>query len=574
MDDLEAVGMKREAGLFSNWTFETFAPGSIPRTKYNAFRRIHRKADVCFELLARFEELSRGRTVVDWCKVSSLAASLNRQVRILVDLLQVMNPVEFMDAHDWFAKISFYARMATEHVAVAATPPYFLSTTEQGLDQPFGRVREHLGDAAVSGLIVCPSLYQYFVEANDLRPELDALLRQLDLGDEALVGAVSEKLVSMILAVDLPERLRTELEIEAMELTQGRGPLEVLTFVGNGDEAVLVGRQGGVRAADFGAAWLGAVACKFSPTVLNMRLGLGLADEEHGLTVLACPEGTSRGDAPCAPWGVHQSGALVHRLERIAPRVNQLHVFRAQGEALRPEQCKSLHDLTCLCLERGLAQVFAFAGEPARGLAGIKQMRLEIPVVINAFNLGGGFFPTAAERAVISMEDVRSIPAWSFLLGLVNPVVSWPMAEGGDVQGAPSMPHYSSYAVLAQFFMHCTLRLEQNLYAVECHCDDARKKYVQFRCMFGGDVLENRLRRIKIVRTVMEGEGFEVKSRGNYLEAVRSSEEDVYLQRNLVCLGLLVAWLQVEGASLAVMEADKGAAVFRALLGESRSNPL
>jgi hypothetical protein len=561
--------------LFSHWSFASFAPGSIPRAKYNAFRHIHRKAEVCFELLARFEELSLGRAVVDWYRVSSLAAGLNRQVRTLVDLLQVMNPVEFMDAHDWFAKISFYARMATEHVAAAATPPYFLPLPPSGSEHPYGWVRAYLSDTAQPGLIVCPSLYQYFVEANDLRPRLDALARQLDLGDEGLVAAVSEKLVAMILAAELPERLRTDLEIEAMELTRGRGLLEVLTFAGSGGESVLIGRQDGVRAADFGAAWLEAVAGKFSPMALGLRLGLGLADEEHAWTVLACPQGTSRADAPCVQREVRpHAGALVRRLEQIVPRVSRLHVFRAQGEALRPEQCKSLHDLACLCLERGLAQIFALAGEPSRGLAGIKQMRLEIPVVINAFNLGGGLFPTAAERAVISMEDVRSIPAWSFLLGLVNPVVSWPPPARGDGQDSLPAPHYSSYAVLSQFFMHCTLRLAQNLYAVECHCEDAAPKYVQFRCMFGGGILADRVRRMEIVRVVLEGEGFEVNSRGNYLEAMRSGTEDVFLQRNLVCLGLLVAWLQVEGPSLAARDAAAGAAVFEALLGESRSNPL
>lgn len=566
-----------DSRLFAYWTFESFSPGSIPRQKYNAFQRLHRKTEVCFELLARFEELATGRAVIDWCRVSSLVGSLTGQIRVLVDLLQSMNSVEFMDAHDWFAKIGFYARMATEHAAIAATPPYLENVSRIRAGHPLAWVRMHLPDRGDgSGLVVTPSLYQYLVEANDLRPRLDVLLRQLDLADEALVEAVSEKLVSMLQAAGLPERLRAELEIEAMELTPAGGLLEVLVLLGSGEDAVVVGRLGGVRAADFFKAWVAAVCCKFSPSALTLRLGLGLADEEHPLTVLAYPSAAGGTDS-CDLWrGEPQAPALLRRLEQITPRVSRLHVFRAQGEALRPEQCRSLHDLVCLCLERGLSQIFAFAGEPARGLAGIKQMRLEIPVVINTFNLGDGLFPTAAERAVISMEDVRSTPAWSFLLGLVNPVVSWPAPEHGEAPHgeASPMPHYSSYAVMAQCFMHCTLRLEQNLYVVECRCEDEEPGYIQFRCMFGGGAVRERVRRVEIVRAVLETEGFSVDSRGNYLTAMRSGAEDVVLQRNLVGLGVLVAWLQVRGGVVAALEVDEGVAAFRRTLVESRSNPL
>ena len=567
----------REFGLFSHWTFEAFAPGSIPRVKYNAFRDIHRQSAYCFSQLARFDELVTGDRVVDWCTVSKLTSRLILSIRKLVDLLQLMNPVEFMDAHDWFAKLGFYARMSVEHAAIPATPPYVLDAEQLGPDHPLAWVRARLPRKSGPGLVIPPSLYQFLVEANDLRPQLDVLLRQLDLADEALVEAASEKIVTMILAAHLPERLRAELEIEAMELAPGGGLLELRIFVGSGAEAELVGRVRRVRAADFFPAWLAAVSCKFSPAALTLRLNLGLADEEHPLTVLVGPDDGSEGESSCDLWeGEPDSGALVQRMAQIVPRVSQLHVFRAQGEALRPEQCRSLHDLVCLCLERGLSQIFAFAGEPSRGLAGIKQMRLEIPVVINTFNLGGGLFPTAAERAVISMEDVRSVPAWSFLLGLVSPAVSWPHPAHADApHGEVSpMPHYSSYAVLSQFFMHCTLRLEQNLYAVECRCEDGQPLYIHFRCMFWGASLTERVRRVEIVRAILEGEGFGVDARGNYLVATRTCEQDVHLQRSLVSLGMLVSWLQVGGSSLSAMEAGEGARAFGDLQSQSRSNPL
>jgi len=296
-----------------------------------------------------------------------------------------------------------------------------------------------------------------------------------------------------------------------------------------------------------------------------------MADGEELFAVVATPAGQVEplpaSPLPCIP----DATALVRRLEQVLPRVTQLHVFQAQGLILSQKHCRSLHDLVCLCLERGLSQIFAFAGLPARGLAGIKQMRLEIPVVINTFNLGGGLFPSAAERSVITVEDVRSIPAWSLLLGLTCPDILWAGARR-DEEG--DMPHSSSYAVLSQFFMHCTLRLGQNLYVAECRCEDGVEKYVHFRFKGGNGDKAARARRLEIMRLVLEGEGFAVSSCGDYLEALRVGEKDVLLQRNLVSLGVLVAWIQTTGVEvLGTFRAEQGLARFRNLLTSSLSSP-
>lgn len=565
--------MIRESELFSHWSFESFTPGSIPRVKYNAFVRIHGQTSQCFSLLARFEELSMGRAVVDWCRVSGLAARLNAAIRDLVDQLQIMNPVEFMDAHDWVAKLNFYTRLATEHAALSARPPYLDTVDSSEAQDAHSRILHQLpAEYAGPVLVTTPSLYQYFIEANDLRDRLDALLGRLDATNEVATRELSAQAQALIRSGRLPQRLQAELEIAAVELAPAGKHIELRVLAGEGDDAALIGEDSGVRPADFFSAWLEAAACKFSPRALALRLSRGLADDEHPLTVAAFPADGPGPARTCRLWaGRADAAALVARLDRILPRVTRLHVFKAQGEVLRPEHCRSLHDLVCLCMERGLAQIFSFAGQPARGLAGIKQLRLEIPVVINIFNLGGGLFPSAAERTAISMEDVRSIPCWSLLLGLVCPAVAW---SGASQDESLSMPHYSSYAVLSQFFMHCTLRLEQNLYVAECSCADGAEKYVRFRFKGGAGTRAQRGARLGIMRLILEGEGFDVVSRGDYLEAMRSGEEDVQLQRNLVCLGLLMAWVQSLGVeSLGGMTPERGRDAFRDLFVSSLSDP-
>jgi hypothetical protein len=117
-------------------------------------------------------------------------------------------------------------------------------------------------------LILTPSLYQYFIEANDLRANLDAVLRKLDLDNKIATEDLGGKARVLIRAGTLPQRLQSELEIAAVELAPGGKLLEFRIFAGTGPSAVLIGKSGGVRPADFVSAWLEAAACKFSSSAL------------------------------------------------------------------------------------------------------------------------------------------------------------------------------------------------------------------------------------------------------------------------------------------------------------------
>ncbi len=561
--------------LFFSWTFASFAPGSIPRSKYNAFREIHAGAVACFGLLARIEDVVMARRVVDWCRVDALTSELAARIRQLADQLQVMNPVRFMDVHDWVAKVGFYARLATAMDAIPATPPYCVPIQpRRSADKQAWPVLDLVGaaDKHLAGLVLTPSLFQYFIEANDLRPALDALLQSLDAGVPDEIERVSQELRALIRAGVLPDALAAGLEIAAEDAFSGQTGITLWVFAGRDGDASCVGRLEAVRPRNLVAAWIEAVAFKYAPEALLRRLGTGLADDEYPLTVAAFPDGAAA--IAVSETRLPSAEALLPRLESILPHVARLHVFQAQGASLRAEHCRSLHDLVCLCLERGLAQIFSFAGRPALGLSSIKQLRLEIPVACNVFNLGGGLFPSAVEKSVVGMEDVRSTPAWSLLMGLTSPLVPWTGPAHEDTDDVA--PHSSSYAVMSQLYMYCTLRLAQNLYVIECDCDDEGSSgHIGFRFKGGNGTWEQRSRRLEIMRVVLEGEGFEVRSRGDYLEAVRGEVEDVFLQRNLVSLGLLVAWVQSVGVeTLGKLSPGQGAGRFKALLTDFLSSPL
>lgn len=561
----------RESEIFTHWSFGTFPPGSISREKYTAFQTLHTQSMDCFAILARIEALVLGVRTVDWYQVEDMVSELIHRIRRLVDLLQVMDPVRFMDAHDWVAKICFYARLSTAATPVPATPPYteslLLRANEECPRVPLLRLKPGWTEAQC--LWITPALFQYVLEANELRQRIDDLLRGVDLERPEDVAGTSRRLTEMVRGAKLPERLREELEIAAVEAAPYGRSLDFLVVAGEGRAACLLKTLPAVAAAEAVPAWLAAAACKYSPEALRLRLSQGLADGEQGLSVAAVPAGSARFES-VAHDTAHSSRALVQRLERVLPHVSALNLFASPGQPLRPRQCRSLHDLVCLCLDRGLDRIFSFVGKPSLGLGAIKQVHLEIPVTMNLFNLGGGLFPSAAEKIVVNKDDIRSVPAWSLLMGLSCPQMLWPSVVPGP-DGAQSR-HCSSYAAVSQSYLYCVLRLGRNLYTVECDCREDALGFLRVVFKAGGGSLRERIVRREAAAAVFEQERFGVRVFGDYLEAERSDVDDVALQRGLVNLGLLIAWIQTASPEkLATLVDPGGMQEFRRIVNASVS---
>ena len=98
--------------IFAHWTYETFPPGAILRSKYNAFARLMREDETCLGIIAEIEELHARRPMADWSRILYLTSRLDIHVRTMLEHLQRINPVMFMDLMDYVTKTSFYMRMA------------------------------------------------------------------------------------------------------------------------------------------------------------------------------------------------------------------------------------------------------------------------------------------------------------------------------------------------------------------------------------------------------------------------------------------------------------------------------
>lgn len=330
--------------LFRHWTYQVFAPGALPRRKYNAFRELLRYDAHCLELMAKLEDILQGAEKVDWSRVVELADRLDDAVRALLGQLTELNPGRHMGLADYRDKIAFYMRMAVSVPEPDLAPPYVIPLAEahQRADRAGGTAarlaavrRETMlpvPDAAVITAAAC----HYFIEHNELRERIDARLRRLRLSRPDELVAASEALQSMILAAELPPRLEEDILTAAYAMSPQRTPLAVRgSIVAEDGPASLAGLYASVprvEPARTGAAWKRAVAAKYRPHALACRILHGLADTETPMAALLMP----MLDAAC-------SGALHTRdpnpprglpAEELAAGVTAVHAVPGAGDAL------------------------------------------------------------------------------------------------------------------------------------------------------------------------------------------------------------------------------------------------
>ncbi len=116
--------------LFKHWTYQVFAPGTLLRRKYEAFKSLLRHDAIALELIADLEELFYGETLADRQRANHLASQLSEAVNTMAGQLVEMNPTGYMELPEYFRKIDFYVRMALELDQPEVGPPYILTLEE------------------------------------------------------------------------------------------------------------------------------------------------------------------------------------------------------------------------------------------------------------------------------------------------------------------------------------------------------------------------------------------------------------------------------------------------------------
>ncbi|MEW6220555.1 MAG: PEP/pyruvate-binding domain-containing protein [Thermodesulfobacteriota bacterium] len=262
----------------------------------------------------------------------------------------------------------------------------------------------------------------------------------------------------------------------------------------------------------------------------------------------------------------HPVSAEAATLRRMLRQVAPLFLTDPASPDFRPERCRTLHDIIRFCHEKAVSSligIHAGGGLPAQ-LASL-ELVAPIPLGIRLIDLGGGLLPGAPARGKVGIREVACRPFAALLAGLTResawdrePVplsvselfasLSRPLAEA--VVPAP----YAglNLAIIAAGYCNLSLRLGYHFNVIDSYlAERSDDNYIYFRFVGGFAGEAKRLRRLRLIATVLTGLGFRVEATGDLLVAKVKMLEPEAMEAILARLGELVGFTRQLDARLA-----------------------
>lgn len=287
--------------LFRRWTYQVFAPGSLLRERYNAFKSLLSHDDACMSLMADLEDIHYGREPADWARIMDLYGRLRAAMERLVADMAQLAPTRYLDLAEYYKKIDFYIRLGLSLPEPDLGPPYVVGLAGPearpeligGKAANIARVKAETTLPVPEAFVVTANAFHYFLEVGELRGALDDRLARLRLSRPDELSELAEEMQRLVLGAEVPADIAAPLLAAARALGRDGRLLAVrssavaedgeLSFAGQ-YESVL-----GVAPEAILAAYRKVLAAKYSAKALTYRILRGLADQETPMAALVMP---------------------------------------------------------------------------------------------------------------------------------------------------------------------------------------------------------------------------------------------------------------------------------------------
>jgi len=530
--------------LFKYYILTVFAPGKLLRRKYEAFRELLRHDKRSLELITDLEDILRGTALVDWERVESLVSALRRSTGSLIRSLAAMHPNGYRDLEERFHELDSALVKAVASPVGASGQPNALTPGETG------RAPE-----AARGKTSTPSLL-----LQETGPSKTAAVRRPD-------GEAEPE----------PMGIANPVLLEGgVTASPGVGTGRVCLVKGEEDLANVP--EGAVLVSPALTPAFAAVIRRLRAAVADhgsMAIHFAVVAREYGLPVIAGARDATKLLPPGRVVTVDAGQCRVFlgemeslksrqtptsagdpatsslaRLRSLMEFVSPLHLTDPSSPAFSPRDCRSLHDLVRFSHEKGMLEMFSLASRHGRGLGRARRLDTDLPLVMYVLDLGGGISPEAGPGKTVSPRHIVSEPMRACWQGLTHPEVIWRKGllhidwEALDRVSSGLMslrsPALASYAIISRDYNHLILRFGYHFAIIDTLSGtDPEANYITFRFKGGGGSFENRLRRIQLIRTILEWAGFAVHTRGDLLDASFRRREARPILSRLTLMGLL-----------------------------------
>lgn len=237
-------------------------------------------------------------------------------------------------------------------------------------------------------------------------------------------------------------------------------------------------------------------------------------------------------------------------LDKLLENISPLKLVHPSDPEFKPENCRTLHDITRFCHQRAMEEMFYGARDMKNREDYSLRLKTDIPLKVNIIYIDKEYSDFKNSRWV-DEKAIHSESMQAFWDGILKE--GWPAPPGGAnikgfmgvlatsvAGGADAEFAEDSFAIIAKDYMVLSLRMGYHFSTIEAMAsDEISKNYIRFQFKSGGAAVDRRMRRIKIITDILSELGFENDSKGDFLDARISYYDGESIRKRLFVLGRL-----------------------------------
>ena len=243
---------------------------------------------------------------------------------------------------------------------------------------------------------------------------------------------------------------------------------------------------------------------------------------------------------------------LFKTLEKVLKLIVPLYLVDPTTEDFKPENCKTLHDITRFCHEMVMHEMFTMWNKYEESEIHAVPLLAGIPIGVLVLDIEGGL-KEGIKKA--TPDDIYSIPLRSLLKGMQS--MQWPGPPPVDAKGFLEMVAHTvsipedelketgkkSFCIVTKNYMNFSIRLGYHFSMIEAYAgENINDNYIKFFFKGGGAALDRRLRRVRLITEILKKMGFRVTVKEDVIDAILPKYDTPTIKKTLEILGKLTAY--------------------------------
>ena len=247
---------------------------------------------------------------------------------------------------------------------------------------------------------------------------------------------------------------------------------------------------------------------------------------------------------------------ILERFRAVSDLIIPLNLVDRRSKEFRPENCRTYHDITRFGQEKAMQIMFDLMDDVAQGrVPALRLLKLKttLPLNLHLVDLGDGL---ASHDTPVPPEDIISVPMRALWRGISYPNITWagpvPVNVGGFLhvlgQSAINPPQKfwdKTYAIVAANYVNYACRLGYHFQSVDSYVGDVpANNYINFTFKGGAADDTRRIRRIRLIATILERLGFTMEIFGDVIRARFRRRPEAEMEERLDLVGRLMAYVR------------------------------